>query len=67
MRDVKKQAEQGSAFLAKHERADLSMNELMQFYTNYEAKNKESGHFDALWDVISDAFKMGVAVGARNA
>lgn len=67
MRDVKEQAEQGRTFLEKHERADLSVSELKQFFDNYAAKAKESGNYDALLEVIGDAFKMGVAVGARNA
>lgn len=67
MRDIKKQAEQGGAFLRKHERADLTVSELYQFFDSYKEDAENVGHYDALWNLIGNAFKMGVAVGRRNA
>ena len=65
-RDVLQQAEKGRKVLEKHPNADLSISELNQFFTAFDETAKVKGYYDALWDAIGNAFKMGVAVGARN-
>lgn len=62
MRDIKEQARQGMEIIRKHERANLTAGEIMQF------KNElESGNDTGIIDIIYTAFLMGVAVGSRNA
>lgn len=65
-RDVLQQAEKGRKVLEKHPNADLSIGELHQFFTAFEETAKVKGCYDALWDAVGNAFKMGCAVGARN-
>lgn len=65
MRDMKKNADQGRSFIRKHENADLRAVEVIEMIS----RTREEGSIDInkLYDVICDAFYMGVAVGARNA
>ena len=65
-RDVLQQAEKGRKILEKHPNADLSLSEVDQFFTAFDETAKVKGYYDALWYAIGNAFKMGVAVGARN-
>ena len=65
-RDVLQQAAKGRKILEKHPNADLSLSELDQFFTAFDETAKTKGYYDALWHTIGNAFKMGVAVGARN-
>ena len=67
MRDVKKTAEAGRKILQKRDRLDLSINELNQFYEAFEEEAKTCGVEGALFHLIGDAYKMGLAVGMRNA
>ena len=67
MRDVKKTANKGRAIIKKRNRLDLTNEELNQFYEAFNEKVKTTGVYDALWDTIGDAYKMGIAVGMRNA
>ena len=66
-RNIFKQAEQGEKFLRKHEQLELSADELYQFFKAYNDTEKEDGTYGAIWNTICLAFKMGVAVGRRNA
>lgn len=66
MRDIKKQAQQGRELLEKNSRLDLSAGELDQFYDSFDQILKEKGLTDAIFHTVGDAFKMGLAVGARN-
>ena len=67
MRNIDKNIEQGNEIIRKHKRADLSISELYYFYENFKKSAEEKGTANGLFDLISDAFYMGVAVGARNA
>lgn len=67
MRNVKKTADKGREILRKKDRLDLTVGELNQFYEAFNEKVKTTGVYDALWDTIGDAYKMGIAVGMRNA
>jgi vacuolar-type H+-ATPase subunit D/Vma8 len=61
MRDVRKQAEQGKKLLS--ERRELTFGELQQFFKHYAERENPN---DGLWEVIADAFYMGVATGIRQ-
>lgn len=62
MRDIKEQARQGMEIIGKHEGANLTVGEIMQFKQELESDN-DTG----IIDTIYTAFLMGVAVGSRNA
>lgn len=66
MRDIKKQSQQGQALLEKNNRLDLTLGELDQFFEAFNQTAREKGISEAVWNTIGDAFKMGLAVGARN-
>ena len=66
MRDIYKQVAQGEKFLQQHERAQLSIDEILQFTERYNEEMR-MGYSDAVVNVVIMAFKMGVAVGVRNA
>ena len=65
-RDVNQQIEKGRAIIQKHERANLSASELLQFTAIHDRINAERGHNNGLYEVIEAAFLMGVAVGHRQ-
>ena len=67
MRNVKKQAQEGRKIIRKKDRIDLSYDEMKQILDTFAEKQKTVGTFDALWETVSDAFLMGIAVGHRNA
>ena len=66
MRNIEKNIEQGHEIIRKHERADLTVFEIHQFYEKFSETAKEKGIAEGIFDLISDVFHMGVAVGARN-
>lgn len=66
MRNIEKNIEQGHEIIKKHEKADLTAFELSHFYESFKKNTEEKGTADGLFDLISDVFCMGVAVGARN-
>ncbi len=67
MRNVQKTADKGREILQKRDRLDLTVGELNQFYEAFNEKAKKDGIYNALWDTIGDAYKMGIVVGMRNA
>lgn len=67
MRDVKKTANKGRAIIKKRNRLDLTNDELNQFYEAFNEKASKNGVCNALLNTIDDAYKMGIAVGMRNA
>ena len=66
MRNIKKQSQQGQALLEKNNRLDITSGELDQFFEAFNQTAREQGIASALFYTIGDAFKMGLAVGARN-
>ena len=67
MRNIEKNIERGHEIIKKHEQADLSTSEAYHFYERFKKSAEEKGTEDGIFDLISDVFHMGVAVGARNA
>ena len=61
MRDIKVTANQGRRLIDRHEEADLTPEELLQFLNQYE---NGDGSTDRLIKVIADAFYMGYKVGS---
>ena len=66
MRNIDKNIEQGHEIIRKHERADLTVSELHQFYETFSKTAEEKGVAEGIFELITDVFHMGVAVGARN-
>lgn len=68
MRDVRKQAEQGQKIMKKHEQTDLKVSEICQIIDIFnETKDDLNNTSEGLFEAITTAFLMGVAVGDRNA
>lgn len=65
MRDIAEQARQGREILKSNMRMDMKASEVIAFKEEYDAAVK-AGDGDALMNLISNAFYMGVAVGTRN-
>lgn len=63
MRNVKKTAEQAYKICEKHPHIALSVTEVEQFREIFREGKTVTG---GLLDVITTAFMMGLAVGARN-
>jgi len=61
MRDIKELENQGVKIIRNHERADLTISEVMQL-----KEKLTSGNDTGAIDIIYTAFLIGVAVGARN-
>lgn len=61
MRDVKELENQGLKIIRNHERADLTVSEVMQL-----KEMLTSGNDTGAIDIIYTAFLIGVAVGAKN-
>lgn len=64
MRNVIKNAQEGKKIVRKRPGLDLSKGELEQLY---EIFNKQEHVYNGLWDAITCAYDMGLAVGMRNA
>ena len=67
MRNTQKQAEQGINIIKKNNRIDLSTKELNQLLRNIKDEPLMDGNMlTQIYNAITEAFYMGVAVGARN-
>lgn len=66
MRDITKQKEQGRKRIRGHEKADISVMEIMQLKDNFYKTAKEMGISEAIFNIVCDSFYFGVAVGYRN-
>ena len=68
MRDVRKQAEQGQKIMKNNERTNLRVSEICQIIDIFnETKDDLNSTSEGLFEAITTAFLMGVAVGDRNA
>lgn len=63
MRDFRKAIEEGTQIIRRHNRLDMSVPELNQLRDQFIDEGQTS---EALMNVIIDAFRAGVAIGARN-
>jgi len=66
MRDIPKNVEAGRALVRKHNRLDLTGNELKAFTDGFNEKAKTSTN-EAIWEAVVNAYYMGLAVGNRSA
>lgn len=67
MRNVKKAVKQGDEIIKKRHNLDMTVSDLDFFYDGFQETARETGVYDALWNAIVGAYKMGLAVGMRNA
>lgn len=66
-RNIQKQAEQGREVVRKHPRIDMTVDELFDFVALFDSTIKETENLSAgIYEVVSSAFYMGIAVGNRN-
>lgn len=62
MRNIKKQAEQGCNYIQKkYPNSDMTVRELLTLI-----EPCRTGDIKALYDSISDAFYMGIAIGVKH-
>ena len=66
MRNVTAQIEKGTAAIKNNWRLDMSANEMQAFYDSFKATTEKAGISDAIWETVSRAYKMGLAVGLHN-
>ena len=66
MRNMEKQKEKGREILSKHEKADLTVPEMMKFKEGFHEIAQEKGISEAIYRLIGDVFYSGVAVGYRT-
>lgn len=66
MRNVTAQIEKGTTAIKNNRRLDMSANELQAFFDNFETTAKTTGIYNAIWDTVTTAYKMGLAVGLHN-
>ena len=65
-RDVEKTILRGEKILKKNERRDLTISEATIFRNKFMETAKTCGSQEAIWDIMIDVFKFGVAVGANT-
>lgn len=67
MRNIQKQIEQGKRLIdEKDGRIDLTAGEIDYFFEEFEKTLREQDLSVAIWNILGDSFRMGLAVGARN-
>ncbi len=65
-RSVEKTIARGEKILAKNERRDLTTSEAIIFRNKFVETAQQAGYNEAIWDIMIDVFKFGVAVGAST-
>ena len=65
MRNMEKQIEQGHRITEKNYRLDLTLSELNYFKDNFEKDYSDFGYFDAIFNIVNSAYKVGLATGIR--
>lgn len=65
-RDVTKTIARGEKILAKNERKDLKTSEATIFRNKFVECAQQAGYNEAIWEIMIDVFKFGVAVGAST-
>lgn len=63
-RNVRKAIDQGDRIIHNNPRIDITVAELNEYYEEFKNNDKTSA---ALFNLISNVYRMGVAVGMRNA
>lgn len=66
-RNVEKTIKQGKRIIETRNNLDMNTSELIFFFNNFNKTANETGVYNALWDAVVGAYKMGLAVGMRNA
>ncbi len=66
-RNVEKAIKQGKKIIEKRNILDMSTSELSFFFDEFQKTAKDTGVYNALWDAVVGAYKMGLSVGMRNA
>jgi len=67
MRDIQKTAQKGEEIIQKRQGLDLRYSELTQFFDSFDERAKATDIYNALWETIATAYKVGLVVGLRNA
>lgn len=67
MRNVTATINKGDTAIKNNWRLDLSMNEMQVFFDHFNDTAEKSHISNAIWETVAGAYKMGLAVGMRNA
>lgn len=65
MRDLQAMINDGSMKMETHQRMDLTASELQQLYDEFQTDKAQQSEGDAIFNLISKSYHVGVAVGAR--
>jgi len=66
MRNVTATIEKGKAALRNNWRLDISAEELQVFFDNFRETTEKTGIYEAIWETVTSAYEMGLAVGIKN-
>ena len=66
-RNMAKTEAQGAAIIHRRPALDLTAVEMRCFYDNFNKDKEEHGVSEALFNLITKVFLIGLAVGMRNA
>ena len=67
MRNIEKQIKQAEKIIEKHPRSSIYVDEMDQLKKIFDKRHLESGFGNAIYNLIIDSYKMGIAVGYRTA
>lgn len=66
MRNVEKNIMEGQKIVKNNDRLDLYGTDMQTFFNQFKDISEKKNSYDALWEVIGNAYYMGLAVGTRN-
>lgn len=67
MRNVTANIEKGTEIIKTRQGLDLSISETDVLFNSFQDRAAQAGYLNALFDTIYNSYKMGLAVGMRNA
>lgn len=65
MRNIENQRKQAKEIIRKHQRLDITVEEITAFYDSFK-ENMSGGLGNSIYKLAADAYYMGLAVGYRN-
>ena len=67
MRDLQRAIDQGQKLVEQHSGLDMTASEMRVLFGRFDQIAAADGARNALYAVLGDAYKMGLAIGKRNA
>ena len=66
-RNLNKAIKQGRDILNKRPQLDISREDVTNLYERYVKQAAEQGYDYAIWDLMTNSYLAGLAIGSRNA